>query len=142
MAVPLLTKKIIKKRVQKFKRPQCDRKISVKVIYSDYNNISYIHLYIKNSPILLFCYLYLITMFLFMLFTTSNIICNCLDYIRNIKEYCCLKYFRNDIASCPRVYAEQVPWIIVFMLINNGLSDYMGSLFTLKSLCSRCFFSL
>ncbi|KAF9688439.1 hypothetical protein SADUNF_Sadunf02G0197300 [Salix dunnii] len=31
MAVPLLTKKIVKKRVKKFKRPQSDRKISVKV---------------------------------------------------------------------------------------------------------------
>ncbi|KAK4775005.1 hypothetical protein SAY86_009940 [Trapa natans] len=30
MAVPLLTKKIVKKRVKKFKRPQSDRKISVK----------------------------------------------------------------------------------------------------------------
>ncbi|CAN6470196.1 unnamed protein product [Victoria cruziana] len=30
MAVPLLSKKIIKKRVKKFKRPQSDRKISVK----------------------------------------------------------------------------------------------------------------
>ncbi|KAJ7961642.1 60S ribosomal protein L32-1-like [Quillaja saponaria] len=32
MAVPLLTKKIVKKRVKKFKRPQSDRKISVKVL--------------------------------------------------------------------------------------------------------------
>ncbi|KAE8722973.1 60S ribosomal protein L32 [Hibiscus syriacus] len=31
MAVPLLSKKIVKKRVKKFKRPQSDRKISVKV---------------------------------------------------------------------------------------------------------------
>lgn len=31
MAVPLLTKKIVKKRVKKFKRPQSDRKVSVKV---------------------------------------------------------------------------------------------------------------
>ncbi|RRT73253.1 hypothetical protein GW17_00049969 [Ensete ventricosum] len=31
MAVPLLTKKIVKKRVKKFKRPQSDRKICVKV---------------------------------------------------------------------------------------------------------------
>lgn len=31
MAIPLLTKKIVKKRVKKFKRPQSDRKISVKV---------------------------------------------------------------------------------------------------------------
>ncbi|GAY50759.1 ribosomal protein l32 [Citrus sinensis] len=30
MAVPLLTKKIVKKRLKKFKRPQSDRKISVK----------------------------------------------------------------------------------------------------------------
>ncbi|KAJ4969038.1 hypothetical protein NE237_015739 [Protea cynaroides] len=30
MAVPLLTKKIVKKRTKKFKRPQSDRKISVK----------------------------------------------------------------------------------------------------------------
>ncbi|GFZ13349.1 ribosomal protein L32e [Actinidia rufa] len=30
MAVPLLTKKIVKKRVKKFKRPQSDWKISVK----------------------------------------------------------------------------------------------------------------
>ncbi|CAL0329662.1 hypothetical protein TanjilG_31350 [Lupinus angustifolius] len=30
MAVPLLSKKIIKKRVKRFKRPQSDRKISVK----------------------------------------------------------------------------------------------------------------
>ncbi|KAB5527872.1 hypothetical protein DKX38_021719 [Salix brachista] len=30
MAVPLLTKKIVKKRVKKFKRPQSDRKVSVK----------------------------------------------------------------------------------------------------------------
>ncbi|KAL9346422.1 hypothetical protein Peur_061275 [Populus x canadensis] len=30
MAVPLLTKKIVKKRVKIFKRPQSDRKISVK----------------------------------------------------------------------------------------------------------------
>ncbi|KAE8695761.1 60S ribosomal protein L32 [Hibiscus syriacus] len=30
MAVPLLSKKIVKKRVKKFKRPQSDRKISVK----------------------------------------------------------------------------------------------------------------
>ncbi|KAG7034683.1 60S ribosomal protein L32-1, partial [Cucurbita argyrosperma subsp. argyrosperma] len=30
MAVPLLTKKIVKKRVKQFKRPQSDRKISVK----------------------------------------------------------------------------------------------------------------
>ncbi|KAL4193544.1 hypothetical protein AMTRI_Chr06g177260 [Amborella trichopoda] len=30
MAVPLLNKKIVKKRVKKFKRPQSDRKISVK----------------------------------------------------------------------------------------------------------------
>ncbi|CAL9179547.1 unnamed protein product [Musa hybrid cultivar] len=30
MAVPLLTKKIVKKRVKKFKRPQSDRKICVK----------------------------------------------------------------------------------------------------------------
>jgi hypothetical protein len=32
MAVPLLTKKIVKKRVKKFKRPQSDRKICVKVV--------------------------------------------------------------------------------------------------------------
>ncbi|MBA0788457.1 hypothetical protein Gotri_025764, partial [Gossypium trilobum] len=32
MAVPLLSKKIVKKRVKKFKRPQSDRKISVKRI--------------------------------------------------------------------------------------------------------------
>ena len=32
MAVPLLTKKIVKKRVKQFKRPQSDRKISVKVV--------------------------------------------------------------------------------------------------------------
>ncbi|OIW19272.1 hypothetical protein TanjilG_20397 [Lupinus angustifolius] len=32
MAVPLLTKNIVKKRVKRFKRPQSDRKISVKVI--------------------------------------------------------------------------------------------------------------
>lgn len=31
MAVPLLSKKIVKKRLKKFKRPQSDRKISVKV---------------------------------------------------------------------------------------------------------------
>ena len=31
MAVPLLSKKIVKKRTKKFKRPQSDRKISVKV---------------------------------------------------------------------------------------------------------------
>lgn len=31
MAVPLLSKKIVKKRAKKFKRPQSDRKISVKV---------------------------------------------------------------------------------------------------------------
>ncbi|RWW26517.1 hypothetical protein BHE74_00058478, partial [Ensete ventricosum] len=31
MAVPLLTKKIVKKRVKQFKRPQSDRKICVKV---------------------------------------------------------------------------------------------------------------
>ena len=31
MAVPLLTKKIVKKRVKQFKRPQSDRKVSVKV---------------------------------------------------------------------------------------------------------------
>ncbi|PIN13826.1 hypothetical protein CDL12_13554 [Handroanthus impetiginosus] len=31
MAVPLLDKKIIKKRVKKFKRPQSDRFVSVKV---------------------------------------------------------------------------------------------------------------
>lgn len=31
MAVPLLSKKIVKKRVKKFKRPQTDRKIAVKV---------------------------------------------------------------------------------------------------------------
>ncbi|KAE9587627.1 hypothetical protein Lalb_Chr23g0275931 [Lupinus albus] len=31
MAVPLLSKKIVKKRVKRFKRPQSDRKISVKV---------------------------------------------------------------------------------------------------------------
>lgn len=31
MAVPLLTKKIVKKRVKHFKRPQSDRKICVKV---------------------------------------------------------------------------------------------------------------
>uniref|UniRef100_A0A2P2KI93 Uncharacterized protein n=1 Tax=Rhizophora mucronata TaxID=61149 RepID=A0A2P2KI93_RHIMU len=31
MAVPLLSKKIVKKRVKKFKRPQSDRKIAVKV---------------------------------------------------------------------------------------------------------------
>lgn len=31
MAVPLLSKKIVKKRVKKFKRPQSDRKVSVKV---------------------------------------------------------------------------------------------------------------
>ncbi|KAJ6724713.1 hypothetical protein OIU85_022611, partial [Salix viminalis] len=30
MAVPLLTKKIVKKRVKQFKRPQSDRKVSVK----------------------------------------------------------------------------------------------------------------
>ncbi|KAK1576985.1 hypothetical protein Q3G72_018069 [Acer saccharum] len=30
MAVPLLTKKVVKKRVKQFKRPQSDRKISVK----------------------------------------------------------------------------------------------------------------
>ncbi|KAK7369099.1 hypothetical protein VNO80_11133 [Phaseolus coccineus] len=30
MAVPLLSKKVVKKRVKRFKRPQCDRKISVK----------------------------------------------------------------------------------------------------------------
>jgi len=34
MAVPLLTKKIVKKRVKKFKRPQSDRKISVKVWFT------------------------------------------------------------------------------------------------------------
>lgn len=34
MAVPLLSKKIVKKRVKKFKRPQSDRKISVKVCVS------------------------------------------------------------------------------------------------------------
>ncbi|XP_071908900.1 uncharacterized protein [Coffea arabica] len=32
MAVPLLSKKTVKKRVKKFKQPQSDRKISVKVI--------------------------------------------------------------------------------------------------------------
>lgn len=31
MAVPLLSKRIVKKRVKQFKRPQSDRKISVKV---------------------------------------------------------------------------------------------------------------
>lgn len=31
MAFPLLSKKIVKKRLKKFKRPQSDRKISVKV---------------------------------------------------------------------------------------------------------------
>ncbi|KAL3329620.1 hypothetical protein AABB24_033793 [Solanum stoloniferum] len=30
MAVPLLTKKVVKKRVKQFKRPQCDRRITVK----------------------------------------------------------------------------------------------------------------
>lgn len=34
MAVPLLSKKVVKKRVKKFKRPQSDRKISVKVYLS------------------------------------------------------------------------------------------------------------
>lgn len=31
MAVPLLNKAIVKKRVKQFKRPQSDRKVSVKV---------------------------------------------------------------------------------------------------------------
>ncbi|XP_059305250.1 large ribosomal subunit protein eL32z-like [Lycium barbarum] len=30
MAVPLLNKKVVKKRVKHFKRPQCDRRITVK----------------------------------------------------------------------------------------------------------------
>ncbi|MFQ6619540.1 hypothetical protein Gotur_001299 [Gossypium turneri] len=41
MAVPLLSKKIVKKRVKKFKRPQSDRKISVKVIAKDNSYLSY-----------------------------------------------------------------------------------------------------
>lgn len=41
MAVPLLSKKIVKKRVKKFKRPQSDRKISVKVNnQNDFLNIT------------------------------------------------------------------------------------------------------
>nr|DAD37159.1 TPA_asm: hypothetical protein HUJ06_007800 [Nelumbo nucifera] len=36
MAVPLLSKKIVKKRVKKFKRPQSDRKISVKVQFTNW----------------------------------------------------------------------------------------------------------
>ncbi|MFQ6633760.1 hypothetical protein Gotur_010442 [Gossypium turneri] len=38
MAVPLLSKKIVKKRVKKFKRPQSDRKISVKFCESLLSN--------------------------------------------------------------------------------------------------------
>ncbi|KAF7120175.1 hypothetical protein RHSIM_Rhsim13G0051300 [Rhododendron simsii] len=38
MAVPLLTKKIVKKRVKKFKRPQSDWKISVKETATFINN--------------------------------------------------------------------------------------------------------
>ena len=41
MAVPLLTKKIVKKRVKKFKRPQSDWKISVKVWFL------FVHLYMQ-----------------------------------------------------------------------------------------------
>jgi hypothetical protein len=32
MAIPLMNKKIVKKRVKKFKRPQSDRRITVKVL--------------------------------------------------------------------------------------------------------------
>ena len=41
MAIPLLTKKIVKKRVKKFKRPQSDRKISVKVYILICNDIEF-----------------------------------------------------------------------------------------------------
>jgi hypothetical protein len=41
MAIPLLTKKIVKKRVKKFKRPQSDRKISVKVYILISNDIEF-----------------------------------------------------------------------------------------------------
>lgn len=33
MAVPLLNKKVVKKRVKKFIRPQSDRRITVKVLF-------------------------------------------------------------------------------------------------------------
>ncbi|RDX93710.1 60S ribosomal protein L32-1, partial [Mucuna pruriens] len=36
MAVPLLSKRIVKKRVKKFKRPQSDRKISVKKVKTNW----------------------------------------------------------------------------------------------------------
>lgn len=39
MAVPLLSKKIVKKRVKKFRQPQSDRKICVKV--SDFLALCY-----------------------------------------------------------------------------------------------------
>lgn len=50
MAVPLLTKKIVKKRLKKFKRPQSDRKISVKVsIYFYFAEIGYLFFLLFSS---------------------------------------------------------------------------------------------
>lgn len=49
MAVPLLSKKIVKKRVKKFKRPQSDRKISVKVFIFMENETQYKILTVKHS---------------------------------------------------------------------------------------------
>lgn len=56
MAVPLLTKKIVKKRVKQFKRPQSDRKISVKVLFVSENSDS------------LFCFMFFVKSFWFFFF--------------------------------------------------------------------------
>lgn len=57
MAVPLLTKKIVKKRVKKFKRPQSDRKISVKVIFLILFNIKQLFYAMITCIFSLWCYL-------------------------------------------------------------------------------------
>lgn len=62
MAVPLLKKKIVKKTVKKFKRPQSDRKVSVKVhtqskqFASPLVSISFVKVFRRRFKYLFLCF--------------------------------------------------------------------------------------
>lgn len=71
MAVPLLTKKIVKKRVKHFKRPQSDRKISVKVLW-----------FPKHSD-LLCCFMCFVKSLLFVVYSKVENLLGSLDHFPN-----------------------------------------------------------
>lgn len=98
MAVPLLSKKIVKKRVKKFKRPQSDRKISVKV-YTIWRSLSIAIL------ISLKCFLALLVLLLLWVFSfcctfgsvhqgNDDIVCRpsliCIFQMQNGERHLCL----------------------------------------------------